>query len=283
VERRSEHSLGCAVVEAARDLPDGPEPGREPEVAGFAAVPGRGVEARVDGAAVRVGTRAFLAEAGAVVPPADDARARAFEERGDTVAFLARDGRLLAMLVVADALRPEAREAVDELSRLGLRVSLLSGDNRRTTEAVAARLGISDAGAEVSPAEKRERVAALQARGRRVLLAGDGVNDAPALTQADVGVAMSRGTDVTMESAEAVLVRDDLRLVPELVRLSRKTYRIIRENLFWALFYNVVAVPLAMAGVLHPIVAAGAMAASSTFVVANSLRIRRAAPPRHSR
>jgi len=279
VERRSEHSLGRALVEAARQLADGPEL----EVVGFAAVPGRGVEARVDGAAVQIGTRALLAEAGAAVSPAADARARAFEERGDTVAFLARDGRVLAMLVVADAVRPEAREAVDELSRLGLRVGLLSGDNRRTTEAVAAQLGISDAVAEVSPAEKRERVAALQALGRQVLVAGDGVNDAPALTQADVGVAMSRGTDVTMESAEAVLVRDDLRLVPELVRLSRRTYRIIRENLFWALFYNVVAVPLAMAGVLHPIVAAGAMAASSTFVVANSLRIRRAVPVRHSR
>jgi len=279
VERRSEHSLGRALVEAARQLADGPEL----EVVGFAAVPGRGVEAHVDGAAVRIGTRAFLAEAGAAVSPAADARARAFEERGDTVAFLARDGRVLAMLVVADAVRPEAREAVDELSRLGLRVGLLSGDNRRTTEAVAAQLGISDAVAEVSPAEKRERVAALQALGRQVLVAGDGVNDAPALTQADVGVAMSRGTDVTMESAEAVLVRDDLRLVPELVRLSRKTYRIIRENLFWALFYNVVAVPLAMAGALHPIVAAGAMAASSTFVVANSLRIRRAVAVRDSR
>jgi P-type Cu2+ transporter len=279
VERRSEHSLGRAIVEAARDLPAGPDP----EVSAFSAVPGRGVEARVDGAAVRIGTRAFLASGGAVVPGPADGRARAFEERGDTVAFLSRDGRLLAMLVVADALRPEAKEAVDGLVKLGLRVGLLSGDNRRTTDAVAARLGIADAMAEVTPAGKRERVAALQAGGRRVLLAGDGVNDAPALTQADVGVAMSRGTDVTMESAEAVLVRDDLRLVPELVRLSRTTYRIIRENLFWALVYNVVAVPLAMAGWLHPIVAAGAMAASSTFVVGNSLRIRRAVAPRHPR
>jgi Cu2+-exporting ATPase len=279
VERRSEHSLGRAVVEAARHLPAGPEP----EVTGFAAVPGRGVEARVDGAAVRIGSRAFLAEAGASVPGADDVLARAFEERGDTVAFLARGGRLLAMLVVADAIRPEAREAVDDLKRLGLRVGLVSGDNRRTTDAVAARLGIEDAVAEASPAGKRERVAALQARGRRVLVAGDGVNDAPALTQADVGVAMSRGTDVTLESAGAVLVREDLRLLPELVRLSRTTYRVIRENLFWAMLYNVVAVPLAMAGVLHPIVAAGAMAASSTFVVANSLRIRRAGVTRHPR
>jgi heavy metal translocating P-type ATPase len=281
VERRSEHSLGRAIVEAARQLPAGPDP----EVAGFAAIPGRGVLARVDGAEVRIGSRSFLAEGGAVVPPADDARARAFEERGDTVAFLGREGRMLAMLVVADAVRPEAREAIEELKGLGLRVGLLSGDNRRTTAAVAAGLGIAeaDAEAEVTPAGKRERVAARQALGRRVLVAGDGVNDAPALTQADVGVAMSRGTDVTLESAEAVLVRDDLRLVPELVRLSRTTYRIIRQNLFWALFYNVVAVPLAMAGVLHPIVAAGAMAASSTFVVANSLRIRRAVAVRHSR
>jgi Cu2+-exporting ATPase len=198
------------------------------------------------------------------------------------VAFLARGGRLVALLAVADAVRPEAQEAVADLAALGLRVTLLSGDNRRTTEAVAVGLGIAVAIAEVTPVEKRERVAALQAAGRRVLVAGDGVNDAPALTQADVGVAMSRGTDVTMESAEAVLVRDDLRLLPELVRLSRRTYRIIRENLFWAMVYNLVAVPLAVIGILHPIVAAGAMAASSTFVVLNSLRIRRVAP-RHPR
>ncbi|HQR30252.1 MAG TPA: HAD-IC family P-type ATPase, partial [Anaeromyxobacteraceae bacterium] len=163
---------------------------------------------------------------------------------------------------------------VARLRALGIEVALLSGDNRRTTGAVASALGVGEAFAEVSPGGKRDRVAAEQAAGRRVLLAGDGVNDAPALTQADVGVAMSRGTDVTMESAEAVLVRDDLRLVPELVRLSRRTYRIIRENLFWAMIYNVVAVPLAVVGLLHPIVAAAAMAASSTFVVVNSLRIR---------
>jgi Cu2+-exporting ATPase len=278
VERRSEHSLGRAVVEAARRLP----PGVEPEAEGFAAVPGRGVEGQVDGERVRVGSRDFATEGAAAISGPADALAREREERGETVAFLSRGGRLLAFLAVADAVRPEARDVVGELAALGLRVGILSGDNRRTTDAVAARLGIGEAIAEVTPGEKRERVAALQAEGGRVLFVGDGVNDAPALTQADVGVAMGRGTDVTLESAEVVLVRDDLRLLPELVRLSRRTYRIIRENLFWALFYNVVAVPLAVAGVLHPIVAAAAMAASSTFVVANSLRIRRAAP-RHPR
>jgi heavy metal translocating P-type ATPase len=274
VERRSEHSLGRAIVEAARSLP-----GREePEATGFRSVPGRGVEGAVDGARVRVGSRAFLAEGGVRIPEASESAARIREERGETVAFLARGEALVALLVVADALRPEARDAVAGLEALGLRVSLLSGDNRRTTEAIAASLGVREAVAEVTPVGKRERVAALQGAGRRVLMAGDGVNDAPALTQADVGVAMARGTDVTLESAEAVLIRDDLHLLPELVRLSRKTYRIIRENLFWALVYNLVAVPLAVAGLLHPIVAAAAMAASSSFVVLNSLRIRSAAP-----
>jgi heavy metal translocating P-type ATPase len=278
VERRSEHSLGRAVVEAARELPGD----AAPDAADFRAVPGRGVEARVRGELVRVGSRAFVAEGGAGIPEVAEREARLREERGDTVAFLSREGRLEALLVIADAVRPEAREAVAELGALGLRVSLLSGDNRRTTEAVAASLGIATAFSEVTPVEKRERVAALQASGRRVLVAGDGVNDAPALTQSDVGVAMSRGTDVTLESAEAVLVREDLRLLPELVRLSRMTYRIIRENLFWALVYNVVAVPLAVVGLLHPIVAAAAMAASSTFVVLNSLRIRGGGPSRRA-
>ncbi len=142
-----------------------------------------------------------------------------------------------------------------------------------TTAAVAARLGV-EAAAEVAPGEKRALVAARQARGVKVVFAGDGLNDAPALTQADVGVAMGRGTDVTLESADAVLVRDDLRLLPDLVLLGRRTTAVIKQNVFWAFFYNVVAIPLAVAGVLHPIVGAGAMAASSAFVVGNSLRLR---------
>lgn len=269
VERRSEHHVGRAVVEAARALPAA----RAPAVEGFAAVPGRGVEAEVDGAAVLIGSRAFLLERGVAVTSEADARAAPFEAEGDTVAWLARAGRAEGLLVISDPIRAEAPAALARLKALGLRVSIVSGDARATTAAVAARLGV-EAVAEASPQEKRALVAARQAAGRRVAFAGDGLNDAPALTQADVGVAMGRGTDVTMESADAVLVRDDLSLLPDLVLLGRRATSVIRQNVFWAFFYNVVAIPLAVAGVLHPIVGAAAMAASSAFVVGNSLRLR---------
>jgi Cu2+-exporting ATPase len=223
---------------------------------------------------VLVGNRALLAAHGVPLPARADAAAREREQRGETVAFLAAGGEVRALLAVADVVRDEAREAVGALRAQGLPVALVSGDGPGATGAVAAALGIEGI-AEASPQEKREVVARRQRAGRRVLFVGDGVNDAPALGQAEVGAAMGRGTDVTMESADVVLVRDDLRLVPELVRLSRRTLAVIRENVFWAFFYNAVAIPLAMAGALHPIVAAAAMAASSLFVVGNSLRLRR--------
>jgi Cu2+-exporting ATPase len=267
VEARSEHHVGRAVVEAARALPD---PGIE--VSEFRAVPGRGVVARV-GDLVLGGNRALLADHGVPLPAEIDRRAAALESRGDTVAFLAARGAVRALIAVADPVRAEASAAIQALRALGLRVRIVSGDGRTTTGAVAAALGV-EATAEATPQEKRELVARLQREGRRVLFAGDGINDAPALTQADVGAAMARGTDVTVESADAVLVRDELRLLPDLVRLSRRTYAVIRQNVFWAFFYNAVAIPLAVAGALHPIVAAGAMAASSLFVVLNSVRLR---------
>ncbi len=274
VERRSEHHVGRAVVEAARALPAAVEP----RVEALRVVPGRGVGALVDGAAVLVGSRAFLGEEGV---PAGEAAALAAgpEGEGDTVAWLARGGRAVALLVVADPIRDEAPAALAALAALGLRVTLVSGDARATTAAVAARLGLPFE-AERTPQEKRSFVAARQAAGARVLMVGDGINDAPALTQADAGVAMGRGTDVTMESADAVLVRDDLTLLPDLVQLGRRATGIIKQNVFWAFFYNVVAIPLAVAGVLHPIVGAAAMAASSAFVVTNSLRLRRTFAPR---
>jgi P-type Cu2+ transporter len=231
------------------------------------------VIATVEGAEVRIGNRALLAEGGVALPPGDEARARDLEARGETVAFLARAGRAEALFSVADPVREEAAEAITALRALGLRLAVVSGDARATTAAVAGGLGL-EAIAEATPVSKRDEVARRQAAGARVLFAGDGLNDAPALTQADVGLAMGRGADVTMESADAVLVRDDLRLLPDLVRLARRANQVIRQNVFWAFFYNAVAIPLAMAGVLHPIVAAGAMAASSLFVVGNSARLR---------
>jgi Cu2+-exporting ATPase len=246
-------------------------------VSGFRALPGRGVEGLVAGRPAAVGNRALLAEAGVALPPPADAEARRLEERGDTVAFLAAGGRAVALFAVSDPLRDEAPEAVAALRALGLGIAVVSGDNRATTAAAAGRLGLPRATAECAPVAKRDLVAALQGGRppRRVAAVGDGVNDAPMLSQADVGIAMGRGADVARESADAVLVRDDLRLVPEAIRLSRRAYRVIRENVFWAFFYNLVAIPLAAAGLLHPIVAAAAMAASSLFVVGNSLRIRR--------
>jgi len=273
VERRSEHHLGRAVVEAARALPDGPEP----TVEDFRAIPGRGVRALAGGRPVALGNRALLAEEGVGVAPEAEEAARAFEAQGDTAVLLAVDGRVRALLAVSDLVRPEAEEAVARLRAMGLRLAVVSGDNALTTGAVAARLRIGEAVAECTPAGKRDRVVAMQGRGRVVVAVGDGINDAPVLSQADVGLAMGRGTDVTLESADGVLLREDLRLLPELVALCRLGDRVIRQNVFWALFYNAAAIPLAMAGLLHPIVAAAAMAASSLFVVGNSLRIRRGA------
>ncbi len=272
VERRSEHSLGKAVAEAARGI----ERARDHAVAGFRAVPGKGVLAEVDGRQVAIGNRALLADAGVSISPEDEGLASRLEAEGDTAVLLAVDGRLRAVLAVSDVVRGEAPAAVADLRKMGLSLSVVSGDNRVTTGSVAQRLGIERAVAEASPVAKKDLVARMQAEGRRVMMVGDGINDAPVLAQSAVGVAMARGSDITLESADAVLLRDDLGLVPGLVRLSRQAYRVIRQNVFWAFFYNVAAIPVAVAGLLHPIVAAGAMAASSLFVVGNSLRIGRA-------
>ncbi len=269
VEGKSEHSLARAITQAARALSG---PGLH--VSEFRAVPGRGVRAIAGRSVVVVGNGAFLEEEGIPVPPEAQRSAAPFEAEGDTVLHAAVDGELAALLVVSDVLRDEAPAALAELRTLGLRLSIVSGDGAATTAAVARRAGVERVVAGATPVAKERELARLQGEGAWVLMIGDGLNDAPALTRAAVGVAMGRGTDVTLESAGAVLVRDDLRLVPALVRLGRRTTRIIRQNVFWAFFYNVVAIPLAVAGLLHPIVAAGCMAASSLFVIGNSLRVR---------
>jgi Cu+-exporting ATPase len=273
LEAASEHPIARAVAEAA-----GRAGGPLPRVDGFASADGLGVSGTVAGHTVTVGRERLLAERGLDLPD-DLAAARAEAEAAGRTAVLAGwDGAVRAVLVVADEVRPTSAEAVARLRRLGLAPVLLTGDNAAAAAAVAAEVGVDEVVADVLPADKVDVVKRLQARGRVVAMVGDGVNDAAALATADLGLAMGTGTDVAIQAADLTLVRGDLLAAPDAIRLSRATLRTIRGNLFWAFAYNVAALPLAMAGLLNPMIAGAAMALSSVFVVANSLRLRRFAP-----
>jgi Cu+-exporting ATPase len=256
-ERRSEHPLARAVVEFAesRGLP-------LPETQEFRAWVARGVEARVEGRAVLAGDRQFLADHG--VAPSNGA--------GILVAI---DRQYAGSIQIADPIRPTSRAAVGDLSRLGISVVMLTGDRRENAEAIAREAGIQEVIPGVRPDGKTAEIARLQREGRTVAMAGDGINDAPALAQADVGFAMGSGTDVAMEAGDVTILGSDLRAIPQAISLSRAAWRIMKQNLFWALGYNVVAIPAAALGFLNPVIAAAAMAASSVTVVANSLRLKR--------
>jgi P-type Cu+ transporter len=276
VEVGSEHPLAAAIVEGAEAR------GIKPVAAeDFRSVTGKGVVARVGGRAVALGNTAFMREV-AVDPRAALARADELCGDGQTVMFVARDGRLIGLVGVADPIKESAQEALEHLRQAGLTMVMLTGDSRRTAEAVAAKLGITRVEAEVLPERKIEVVRDLRAKGRKVAMAGDGVNDAPALAAADVGIAMRTGTDVAMQSASVTLVKGDLRGIVRARRLSRATMRNIRQNLFFAFVYNALGVPVA-AGVLYPwtglllspIIASAAMTFSSVSVIANALRLRR--------
>ncbi|MUL41657.1 copper-translocating P-type ATPase [Streptomonospora sp. PA3] len=269
VEDASEHPIGRAVAAGAVQ-----RVGDLPGVEGFAAIGGRGVEGTVAGRRVLVGRPALLAERGMELP-AELERATDRERRqGRTAVAVGWDGAARAVLSVSDTLKPTSAEAVARLRALGLRPVLLTGDTADVAEAVAAEVGIDEVVAEVLPEEKAAVVRRLQEEGRTVAMVGDGVNDAAALAQADLGLAMGTGTDVAIEAGDLTLVRGDLRVAADAIRLSRRTLATIRGNLFWAFGYNVLAIPLAAAGLLNPMIAGAAMALSSVFVVSNSLRLR---------
>jgi Cu+-exporting ATPase len=252
-----------------------------PPIAAFESIPGQGIDALAPDGRILLGNRALMDARGIELGPWV-AQAEALAAQGKTVVYLAFAGRLVAVIAAADVLKPEAPAVVAALRGLGLDVVMLTGDHRRTAEAIARQAGIDRVLAQVLPEDKARIVATLQAEGMLVAMVGDGINDAPALAQADVGIAMGSGTDVAIEAADVTLMRGDLRGVVAAVELSRQTIRVIKQNLVWAFGYNVVLIPLA-AGVLFPLwgvllspmLAGAAMAFSSVSVVANSLRLKR--------
>jgi P-type Cu+ transporter len=268
VEAGSEHPVGRAIV-AGADLDV-----ELPAVEEFANLEGLGVTGLVEGRTVLVGRPGLLGERGIALPPELLAAVEAAEAGGRTAVTVAWDGRAHGVLVVADTVKPTSAEAVRRLRDLGLTPVLLTGDHERAARAVAAEVGIERVVAGVLPAGKVDVVAGLQAEGRVVAMVGDGVNDAAALAQADLGLALGTGTDVAIQASDLTLVRGDLRVAADAVRLARRTLATIRGNLFWAFAYNVAALPLAAAGLLEPMIAGAAMALSSVFVVTNSLRLR---------
>ncbi|NLP84263.1 copper-translocating P-type ATPase [Microbacterium sp. CFH 90308] len=270
LEHASEHPIAQAIARAAAT-----ETGPLPDVESFQNVPGKGVSGVVEGHAVLVGREALLADWALTLPSSlADAKARA-EASGRTAVLVAWDGEVRGLLVVADQVKPTSRQAVTQLRALGLEPVLLTGDNAAAARAIADEVDIERVTAEVLPQDKVAVITALQAEGRVVAMVGDGVNDAAALAQADLGLAMGTGTDAAIEASDITLVRGDLRSAADAIRLSRTTFRTIRVNLFWAFAYNVAAIPLAALGLLSPMIAGAAMALSSVFVVGNSLRLRR--------
>ena len=276
VEQNSEHPLAAAVVNSARERGITPSP-----VADFQSTTGGGVMGRVNGQRVLVGKPAFLKAQKVAGLDELEARASKLQEQGETVVFVARDDHAAGIMGIADPIKESTPGAIEHLHKLGLKIIMLTGDNARTAHAVATRLGIDEVEAGVEPQNKNERVRQLREEGNVVAMAGDGINDAPALAAADVGIAMGTGTDVAMESAGITLLKGDLRGIEKAIRLSRAIMRNIRQNLFFAFIYNALGIPVA-AGVLYPffgillspIIAGAAMSFSSVSVIANALRLR---------
>ena len=269
-EKPSEHPLAEAIVEgiAARGI-------ELPEAGSFEAIPGHGIRAVVEGKEVLAGSRRLLERYGVAADRAEADLAR-FEEAGKTAMLVAVDREFAGIVAAADTIRETSREAVERLKAMGLDVVMITGDNERTAQAIARQAGIERVLAEVLPEGKAEEIRKLKSQGRKVAMVGDGINDAPALATADIGIAIGTGTDVAMEAADVTLMRGDLHGIADAILMSRKTMRNIRQNLFWALAYNSLGIPVAAAGFLEPWVAGAAMALSSVSVVLNALRLQRA-------
>ena len=282
LQQGSEHPLAKAVLASWQERP---ESGGQvlPQPADFRAVAGRGLEASLEGSTLMLGSSRYMQELGVDLAPLQD-RAQALQSQGRTLSWLARraaagaPAELLGLLAFGDPIKPSSREAIAQLRQLGVRTVLLSGDNRGAAEAVGRELGLDEVHAEVLPEHKAQQVAALKAGGRCVAMVGDGINDAPALAAADVGLAMGSGTDVAMHAAGITLMRSDPRLVADAIAISRRTVAKIRQNLFWAFAYNVVGIPLAALGLLSPVIAGAAMALSSVTVISNALLLQRWRP-----
>lgn len=268
-EKGSEHPLGEAIIkEAKKKINNIPEPGH------FEAVPGHGVKVDIDGARVLLGNRKLMSDFNIAIGPLEE-KIVALEEKGKTVMILAENEKIYGLIAVADTLKGHSKEAVEKLEKEGIEVIMLTGDNERTAKAIAAQVGIEKIIANVLPWEKANIIKDLQKEGKIVSMVGDGINDAPALAQADIGIAIGGGSDIAKETGGIILVRDDIRDVVAGIKLSKATMRKIKQNLFWAFFYNTISIPIAAFGLLNPIIAAAAMSLSSLSVVSNSALLKR--------
>jgi Cu+-exporting ATPase len=274
-EAGSEHPIAKAIIAAARDRAIAPD-----RASGFEALPGQGMRADVAGKAVVMGNEALMRSRGVAVDKIV-AAVNAIAEQGGTAVIVAVDGNAAGVIGVADEVRPESRPAVEAMHRMGIEVVMLTGDNERTAKAVAREVGIDQVRADVLPSDKADEVKKLRSSGKLVAMVGDGINDAPALAEADIGIAVGTGTDIAIEASDITLLRGDLRKVVTAIALSRATIRTVKQNLFWAFIYNVIGIPIA-AGVLYPVtgwllspvIASAAMSLSSVSVLTNSLRLR---------
>ena len=268
-EKASEHPLAEAIVKYAKEQGI---PLLETET--FTAIPGHGIEAMIDGKHVLVGTRKLMRDRGVAIAPFEELM-NEYERSGKTAMVIAIDGKYQGVIAVADTVKETAKEAIRELKQLGLDVIMLTGDNERTARAIAKDVGIDHVIAQVLPGDKADRIKELQLQGKKVGMVGDGINDAPALAVADIGIAIGTGSDVAIETADVTILGGDLKLIPKAIRLARATMRNIKQNLFWALVYNSLGIPIAALGLLAPWIAGAAMAFSSVSVVTNSLRLKR--------